>query len=99
MISVTKKAAEQFKEHVKKVEDPENKMLRVTFNGFGWGGPDFGLTLEESKGENDIVAETEGMKVVYDREFGYYLDDAELDYNDHEYGSGFILTGKKLSSC
>jgi Fe-S cluster assembly iron-binding protein IscA len=45
------------------------------------------------------VAETEGMKVVHDREFGYYLDDAELDYNDHEYGSGFILTGKKLSSC
>jgi Fe-S cluster assembly iron-binding protein IscA len=35
MISVSKKAAEQFKEYVKKVEEPENKMLRVTFNGFG----------------------------------------------------------------
>jgi hypothetical protein len=31
--------------------------------------------------------------VVYDSEFGYYLDDAELDCNDEEYGKGFILTG------
>ena len=35
MISVSKKAAEQFKEYLNKVEDTENKMLRVTFNGFG----------------------------------------------------------------
>lgn len=35
MISVTKKAAEEFKEYLNKVEDPESKMLRVTFNGFG----------------------------------------------------------------
>jgi Fe-S cluster assembly iron-binding protein IscA len=39
------------------------------------------------------------MKVVYDSEFAYYLDDAELDYNDEGYGRGFILTGGKLSSC
>lgn len=57
------------------------------------------MTLEESKGENDIVAEAEGMKVVYDSEFGYYLDEAELDYNDEGYSRGFILTGGKLSSC
>lgn len=99
MINISKAAAEQFNEYLKKVESPENKMLRVTFNGFGWGGPDFGLTLEESKGENDIVVEAEGMKVIYDKEFVYYLDDATLDYNDEDYGRGFILTGGKLSSC
>ena len=99
MISVTKKAAEQFKEYVKKVENPENKMLRVTFNGFGWGGPDFGLTLEESTGKSDVVVEAEGIKVVYDSEFGYYLDDVELDYNDEGYSKGFMLRGGKLSSC
>ena len=37
--------------------------------------------------------------MIYDSEFGYYLDDVELDYNDEEYSRGFILTGKKLSSC
>lgn len=35
MINVTKMAAEQFNEILKEVEDPGNKMLRVTFNGFG----------------------------------------------------------------
>lgn len=39
------------------------------------------------------------MKVIYDKEFVYYLDDATLDYNDEDYGRGFILTGGKLSSC
>ena len=43
--------------------------------------------------------EAEGVKVVYDEEFGYYLDDAELDYVDEEYSRGFILTGGKLSTC
>jgi len=45
------------------------------------------------------VVEAEGIKVVYDSEFGYYLDDVELDYNDEGYGRGFILTGGKLSAC
>lgn len=35
MINVTKAAAEQFNEYLKKAGEPENKMLRITFNGFG----------------------------------------------------------------
>jgi Fe-S cluster assembly iron-binding protein IscA len=35
MINVTKAASEQFNEYLEKVENPENKMLRITFNSFG----------------------------------------------------------------
>jgi Fe-S cluster assembly iron-binding protein IscA len=35
MINITKAASEQFNEYLKKAESPENKMLRITFNGFG----------------------------------------------------------------
>jgi Fe-S cluster assembly iron-binding protein IscA len=35
MISVTKKAAEKFNEVLKNVDNPENKMLRISIKGFG----------------------------------------------------------------
>jgi len=35
MINVTNKAVEKFKELLKNVDNAENKMLRVSFEGFG----------------------------------------------------------------
>jgi len=35
MINVTQKAVEKFNEIIKGVDKPENKMLRVSFEGFG----------------------------------------------------------------
>jgi Fe-S cluster assembly iron-binding protein IscA len=35
MINVTNRAVEKFNEILKSVDKPENKMLRVSFEGFG----------------------------------------------------------------
>lgn len=35
MVSISNKAVEKFNETVKKLDNPENKMLRVSFEGFG----------------------------------------------------------------
>ena len=99
MINVTNKAAEKFNEVIKKVDNPENKMLRVSFEGFGWGGPNFELTLDELKGENDIIVETEGIKVIYDSEFKDYLNGVVINYSDNWFKRGFIISGESLSSC
>lgn len=99
MINVTNKAVEKFNEAIKKVDNPENKMLRVSFEGFGWGGPNFELTLDELKGENDIIVEAEGIKVIYDLEFKDYLQDIVISYSDNWFNRGFTISGGNLSSC
>jgi len=99
MINVTNKAVEKFKELLKNVDNAENKMLRVSFEGFGWGGPNFQLALDELKGENDIIVESEGIKVIYDSEFKDYLKDVVINYSDSWFNRGFNIRGGNLSSC
>lgn len=97
-MSVTAKAAEKFIEVLKNDDNPENKMLRISLVRIGWCGPEFKLTLDELKGENDIVVESEGIKVIYDIKLNCYLDEAMIDYSDNWYGSIFVISGVKLST-
>ena len=99
MISLTSKAVEKFNETINKSDNPESQMLRVSFEGFGWGGPEFELTLDELKGENDIIIESNGVKIVYDSEFEYYLNDAVIGYSDNWFSRGFTISGRAVSSC
>ena len=95
MISVTKKAAEKFNEVLKNVDNPENKVLRISIKGFGWCGPEFKLALDELKGENDIVLESEGVRVIYGSEFDRNLNEAVIDYSDNWYNPMFVISGVK----
>ena len=45
----------------KQVDKPQN--LRVYIAGMGWGGPSFGLGLDQIK-EDDIVEEVGGIKFI-----------------------------------
>ena len=99
MINLTKEAADKFKEIRKKANNPEETMLRISFGGYGWGGPKFKLTLDELKKNNDIVTESRGIKIVYNSDFGIFVDGTIIDYSDEWYNRGFTIKGGGLSSC
>lgn len=99
MIKVTKSAADKFNEIRKDSENPEKAMLRVSFGGYGWGGPRFRLTLDELIEEDDIVMESEGIKVVYSSNLEIYLNETVIDYSDNWFSRGFSIRGGNTSSC
>lgn len=99
MINITTDAAEKFNEVKQKSKNPEDAMLRVSFGGYGWGGPKFELTLEELQDKNDVVVEAQGIKVIYTSELQTYLNGAVIDYSNNWFNRGFTISGGNASSC
>lgn len=61
-VSISEDAMEFIKEKIKKANADS---LVIYFEGFGWGGPKFGIDIK-SPNEND--------ELIYDGEFKIYLD-------------------------
>jgi Fe-S cluster assembly iron-binding protein IscA len=57
------------------------------------------LTLDELKNKEDVIVESQGIKVVYDSDIEPYVKDLIVDYSDHWYERGFVLRGARTSSC
>ena len=95
-IKVTPSAVEELKA---KIADQGGKSgVRVYVAGSGWGGPTFGLTLDESK-EKDSVYEVEGIKILFDSETSRYTKGVEIDYKNSIFGKRFSVSQLYGSSC
>ena len=99
MISVNEVAAAKFKEIAAKKNNPDRQMLRISFGGYGWGGPQLNLTLDELKQVDDKVVESNGIKVVYSKDIEESLNNITVDYLDKWYSRGFQLVGSSIGSC
>lgn len=53
--------------------------IRLYFAGYGWGGPNFGLSLDEAK-ENEIVKVINQIQVAMDPSLEEYTTDMTIDY-------------------
>jgi len=45
------------------------------------------------------VAESRGVKVVFEKEYESYLEDAVVSYSDSTFNPGFKVSGAKMSTC
>lgn len=71
---------------------------RVVVQGFGWGGPTLGIALDEQR-ENDEIAEMHGVKIVAEKDFAYFLDDAQIVHTRGIFGNRFNISTKNSGSC
>ena len=99
MITVTQPAVDKIKEVLQGSENQESNLLRIQVDGYGWGGPQFRLTLDELKGQNDKVIETNGLSVIYNKDIEEYLENMILDYEETSFSRGFTIKGTSSSSC
>lgn len=90
----TEKAIEAFKKEKK----TENTMIRIAFEGFGWGGPKLRVVLEEQKNNDDIVIEVDNIHVVYEKALKPYIERIVVDYKNLLMIKGFYIK-EGLSSC
>jgi len=94
MIEITELAAQKVKE-VLKAQNKENAFLRVYLVGAGCGGPNFGMTLDESKSEDDILDEKYGLSILTDKKLAPQLEGATIDFIESNDGGGFEIRTTK----
>ena len=99
MLQVSETAKTKFQEFLAE-EQKDNAHIRIYVSGMGWGGPRYGLTLDESVQEDkDVVEEAEGIKFVYEKSIAYFLDGKSIDYQDGPRGGFSINSGEPGNSC
>lgn len=97
MVKITELAAQKVKE-VLKAQNKENAMLRLYLVGVGCSGPNFGMALDDSKSEDDILDEEFGVSMLIDKKLSTYLEGAIVDYVDSANGGGFEIRTAKTSN-
>ena len=57
------------------------------------------LTLDESTENDDVIVETKGIKVAFNKELEQYINNIEIYYSNKWYNRGFGVVGDMISSC
>lgn len=89
----------------KQLEDKNREMgdtfLRIFVKGIGWGGPTFGIALEEQKNEEkDYDEEINGLKLLVEKDLLDQYKSFKVDYSDGWFRKGFsIQAGIGGSGC
>ena len=96
---VTNKAAEKLIE-VLKENNKEGSGLRVELVPGGCSGFQYGLELDDSTTDLDLVFEDKGVKIIVSKENIQFLKGAKIDYVDSLQGGGFKISNPNAhDSC
>lgn len=96
-VEITQKAQEELKKVLSSRKD--EKPLRIYIVSYGWGGPSFGLALDEQK-EGDIKVNSNGFDFVMDEDLVESFGSFKIDYSDNWIRKGFtVIPDRTLSSC
>jgi iron-sulfur cluster insertion protein len=98
MIQITDNAAAELKELLEK-EKKNDHALRVFAAGMGCSGVQYGLTLEKTAKEDDAVSESNGIKIIFNKDIQEDIEEFKIDFIDNEDGKGFIIDNPHASKC
>jgi iron-sulfur cluster insertion protein len=90
MLTVTESAVAKIQDILAEENNPSLK-LRVFVQGGGCSGMSYGFTLDEQQNEDDWDLDIAGVKVLVDSMSGGYLQGAEIDYQEDQYGATFSI--------
>lgn len=98
--ALTETAVKELKRIAKEDAKIENPILRIRVVPGGCSGFQYAMGFDDEITENDIVFDTNGLKVVIDEFSAPYLNGAVLDYVMDFMGSGFTIKNPNASgSC
>ena len=96
ILALTDNAAEKVKDLMAQ-EGEEDLALRVGVRPGGCSGFQYGLNIEDEAGEDDMVFESEGIRLFVDPFSVQYLTGTEIDYVSTFQGSGFTFNNPNAS--
>ena len=98
---LTQAAAQKVAELVEKEGLAGQKDLRVFVQGGGCAGMSYGMVFDEADEEgDDLVVESNGVRVLLDAMSASVLGGTEIDYDDGLMGQGFTFSNPNAKgSC
>ena len=92
-LSITDRATEQVKKFMEQEQVPaETAGLRVAVLPGGCSGFKYGLNIEEKPFDDDMILDTNGVKVFVDAFSAQYLSGVTIDYVSSMQGAGFTFS-------
>ncbi len=105
VISITPVAHQALQEIITE-RNLEGYALRIYASGGGCCGAQFGMALDNSKQEQDVSFDVDGLQVIVDTLSMEYLHDASIDFVNHpQHGPGFLVNqahesnGEETCAC
>jgi len=97
-IIITDRAARRIGEIL--AGEPEGSMLRISVNGGGCSGFQYGFDIEGTRQEDDLVVERQGASVLVDETSLGFLKGSIVDFVDDLMGQAFkIENPQATASC
>lgn len=79
-------------------QEASGAMLRVYIQGGGCSGFQYGFALENEANQDDMVVETDGVKLLVDPMSFQYLMGAEIDYLEDLQGARFTINNPNATT-
>jgi HesB-like selenoprotein len=70
------------------LEKRNKDAVRLAIKGFGWGGPTFGVVLDEQN-ENDDALEVDGIKFVAEKDISFVFQGVKVIHRKGVFGDFF----------
>ena len=96
-VKLTQMAQQELKKTMESRKD--DKPLRIYIAGYGWGGPSFGLALDEFK-EGDASVNVGEYTFLIENDLTESFGSFTIDYSDNWLRKGFtVIPDRGASSC
>lgn len=97
-IKLTQLAEEELTKYLES-KNEQDKALRIYIAGIGWGGPNFGIALDEQK-DGDEVVKVDDFTFLLDEGIVNNFSDFTIDYSNNWLRRGFqVISGRESSHC
>jgi iron-sulfur cluster assembly accessory protein len=96
-VSLTSTAAGEVRRYMEEQGAAAEAGLRVGVLPGGCSGFQYGLNIEDEPGEDDMILESEGIRLFVDPFSLQYLNGCEIDYVSTFQGSGFTFNNPNAS--
>jgi iron-sulfur cluster insertion protein len=96
-VGFTEAAASKVKSLVEEEKNP-NLKLRVSVDGGGCSGFQYGFAFDENVNDDDTVIEKDGATMLVDVSSMQYLNGSEVDYLEGLEGARFVVNNPNAKS-
>ena len=99
LVTMSTLAVEQLRNLLTQQDNPD-LALRVFVYPGGCSGMSYGMAFEDEFADDDTIFTQEGLRLVVDENSAYYLQGAQIDFEDSLMGGGFrIFNPNAVRSC
>ena len=96
-ITVTATAVDEVRRYIEENGAAETAGLRIGVLPGGCSGFQYGLNIEDEAAEDDLILESNGLRLFVDPFSMQYLDGVEIDFVTTFQGSGFTFNNPNAS--